>query len=178
MTIETIEKNYPKLFKTLPEDTTELRYLLVIDENYNDDDTDEFDAIDPEDFNYLLYVTDMLQEAVGEPKIIEKVQKGLKEIEVGEASTLPYLLDLLSVKDSGIDNIPMSPEARKERITGAVKRITLKGSEARPLIIAIEDLHWIDKGSEGYFKDLLDHISGVKIFLIFTYRPEFDPTWS
>ena len=78
MTIETIEKNYPKLFKTLPEDTTELRYLLVIDENYDDDDTDEFDAIDPEDFNYLLYVTDLLQEAVGEAKMIELV-KTLKE---------------------------------------------------------------------------------------------------
>ena len=74
MTIETIEKNYPKLFKTLPEDTTELRYLLVIDENYDDDDSDEFDAIDPEDFNYLLYVTDMVQEAVGEPTMIELVK--------------------------------------------------------------------------------------------------------
>lgn len=83
MTIETIEKNYPKLFKTLPEDTTELRYLLVIDENYDDEDTDEFDAIDPEDFNYLLYVTDLLQEAVGEPTIIElvKILKEHKNIE-------------------------------------------------------------------------------------------------
>ena len=78
MTIESIEKNYPKLFKTLPEDAEELRYLLVVDENYDDDDSDEFDAIDPEDFNYLLYVTDMLQEAVGEPMIIELV-KTLKE---------------------------------------------------------------------------------------------------
>ena len=77
MTIETIEKNYPKIFKKLPEDTTELRYLLVIDENYNDDDSDEFDAIDPEDFNYLLYVTDLLQEAVGVDAIVEMV-KNLK----------------------------------------------------------------------------------------------------
>lgn len=89
MTIETIEKNYPKLFKTLPEDTTELRYLLVIDENYNDDDTDEFDAIDPEDFNYLLYVTDLLQEVVGEANIIElvkmlKVHKDISEFYLSE----------------------------------------------------------------------------------------------
>ncbi len=75
MTIETIEINYPKLFKTLPEDVTALRYLVVIDENYNDDDTDEFDAIDPEDFNYLVYVTDMIQEAVGETAIVEMVKK-------------------------------------------------------------------------------------------------------
>lgn len=119
-----------------------------------------------------------IQESDEQPEIIEKVQKGLKDIDVDEVSTLPYLLDLLSVKASGIDKMPMSPEARKERTTGAVKRITLKGSDVRPLIIAIEDLHWIDKGSENYFKDLLDHISGAKIFLIFTYRPEYDPTWS
>ena len=75
MTIEAIEINYPKLFKTLPEDVTELRYLVVIDENYNDDDTDEFDAIDPEDFNYLVYVTDTLQESVGETAIVEMVKK-------------------------------------------------------------------------------------------------------
>lgn len=78
MTIETIEKNYPKIFKTLPEDTTELRHILVIDENYKDDDTDEFDGINPEDFNYLIYVTELLQEAVGEEAIVEMV-KGLKD---------------------------------------------------------------------------------------------------
>lgn len=78
MTIETLQKSYPKLYAKLPEDVSELRYLLVIDENYDDDDTDEFDAIDPEDFNYLLYVTELLQEAVGEAKMIELV-KTLKE---------------------------------------------------------------------------------------------------
>lgn len=75
MTIETIEKSYPKLFKKLPEDVSELRYLLVIDENYDDDDSDEFDAIDPEDFNYLLYVTDILQEAMGESAMVEMIKK-------------------------------------------------------------------------------------------------------
>jgi len=53
----------------------------------------------------------------------------------------------------------------------------LKGSEIRPLIMAIEDLHWIDKSSEDSFKDLLDSITGAKIFLIFTYRPEFVHAW-
>lgn len=78
MTIETIEKNYPKIFKRLLEDSIEVRHLLVIDENYHDDDTDEFDGMNAEDFNYLIYVTEMLQEAVGEKAIVEMV-KGLKD---------------------------------------------------------------------------------------------------
>jgi class 3 adenylate cyclase/tetratricopeptide (TPR) repeat protein len=111
-------------------------------------------------------------------EITKKVKEGLNIIGANETSTLPYLLELLSVKDSGIDNLTMSPEAKKDRIIEAVKQIALKGSEIRPLIIAIEDLHWIDKGSEEYLKDLLDHILGAKIFLIFTFRPEFVHTWA
>lgn len=88
-----------------------------------------------------------------------------------------YLLELLSVKESGIDKIPMSPEGKKYRIIEALKRIVLKGSEVRPLIIAVEDLHWIDKSSEDAFKDLLANITGARVFLIFTYRPEFVHTW-
>ena len=109
--------------------------------------------------------------------IREKVTRFLKAIRVDEATTLPYLLELLSVKESGIDKIPMSPEARKDRTLEALKRIVLKGSEIRPLIMAVEDLHWMDRSSEDAFKDLLESISAAKVFLIFTYRPEFIHTW-
>jgi tetratricopeptide (TPR) repeat protein len=118
-----------------------------------------------------------IREGDGDSEIKKKVERQLKALEADEASTLPYLLQLLSVKDSDIDKIPMSPEGRKDRIMEALKRIVLKGSEIRPLIMAIEDLHWIDKSSEDVFKDLLDSITGARVFLIFTYRPEFVHTW-
>jgi tetratricopeptide (TPR) repeat protein len=56
-------------------------------------------------------------------------------------------------------------------------RSNIKASQIRPLIFAIEDLHWIDKSSEDVLKDLLDSITGAKVFLIFTYRPEYVHTW-
>ena len=110
-------------------------------------------------------------------EIRQKVSKVLKVLGADEGSTFPYLLELLSVKDSGIDQIPMSPEMKKDRILEALRRIVLKGSQIRPLILAIENLHWIDKSSEECFKDLLNHISGARVFLIFTYRPEYVHTW-
>jgi hypothetical protein len=118
-----------------------------------------------------------VQEGEEDSGIREKVKNGLEVLGADEAGTLPYLLELLSVRDSGIDKIMMSPEARKDRIIGALKRIVLKGSEIRPLILAYEDLHWIDKSSEESLKDLLDSISGARVFLVFTYRPEFVHTW-
>jgi hypothetical protein len=113
----------------------------------------------------------------GDVEIRAKLKRGLHILDANEASTLPYLLELLSVKDSGVDPIALSPEARKDRIIRAIIRITIKASQIRPMIVAIEDLHWIDSNSEDYLKDLLDSISGARAFLIFTYRPEFVHTW-
>jgi class 3 adenylate cyclase/tetratricopeptide (TPR) repeat protein len=118
-----------------------------------------------------------IHEGDGDFEIREKVKKGLKMLAADEASTLPYLLELLAVKDSGISKIPMSPEAKKDRIMEAFKQIALKGSEIRPLILAYEDLHWIDNSSEELLKYVLESIPGARVIMIFTYRPEFVHTW-
>ena len=118
-----------------------------------------------------------IREGDEDSQIREKVRRGLKIIGVDEATTLPYLLELLSVKESGIDKIPLSPDVKKDRIMEAVKRITLKGSEIRPLILAYEDLHWADKSSEDLLKYVLEGIPGARILMIFTYRPDFVHTW-
>jgi class 3 adenylate cyclase/tetratricopeptide (TPR) repeat protein len=128
-------------------------------------------------------VIDMLKsnfnivEGEKDQSVRDKVKKGLKALGVEETYTLPYLLELLSVKDSGIDAIPMSPEARKDRIREALKRIVLKGSEIRPLVMAFEDLQWIDKGSEELAKYMLESIPAARVMLIFTYRPDYVHTW-
>jgi class 3 adenylate cyclase/tetratricopeptide (TPR) repeat protein len=118
-----------------------------------------------------------IQEGEGDQEIREKVKKGLRLIGVDEPSTLPYLLELLLVKDSGIDQISMSPEAKKDRMIEAIKRIVLKGSEMKSLIMAFEDLHWLDKSSEDVVRNHLESIPGARVLLIFTYRPEFIHTW-
>ncbi|MEE4263341.1 MAG: adenylate/guanylate cyclase domain-containing protein, partial [Desulfobacteraceae bacterium] len=113
----------------------------------------------------------------GEHEIREKTSKTLKSFGVDEVATLPYLLELLSVQDSGIDAIPMSPEARKDRIIDSLQQVVLKIAETRPLIIAIEDLHWIDQSSEEVLKYFLEKIEKTKIFLIFNYRPKYYRPW-
>ena len=113
-----------------------------------------------------------------DPEIRKRIQKGLKAIGDDNEYSLPYLLELLSVNNSGIEKISQSPESRKEHIKSALRRIVLKGSESRPMIIVFEDLHWVDNSSEDSLKDLMDSIAGAHVFLIITYRPEFEPTWS
>ena len=118
-----------------------------------------------------------IQGSDGDLEIREKVTRGLQVLGADEASILPYLLELLSVKESGIDPFSMSPEGRKDRTIDTLKQIVLKGSEIRPLIMAFEDLHWVDKSTEEVLIYLLESIPAVRVLLIFTYRPEFVHTW-
>ena len=125
----------------------------------------------------ILRATFDIQDTDTDEKIRQKVTQFLKVLQIDAAIHMPYLLELLAVKESGIEKIPMSPEARKDRTLEALKQITIKGSELRPLIMAIEDLHWMDRSSEDALKSLLESIAGSRVFLIFTYRPEFVHTW-
>jgi class 3 adenylate cyclase/tetratricopeptide (TPR) repeat protein len=118
-----------------------------------------------------------IQETDEDFQIMDKVKKGLQILGVDEASTGLPLLELLSVEVSDIEKIEMTPEARMDQIMEAIKRIVLKGSEIRPLIMAFEDLHWMDESSEDVLRYLLESIAGARVFLIFTYRPEFVHTW-
>jgi tetratricopeptide (TPR) repeat protein len=118
-----------------------------------------------------------INEGDGDSEIKEKLKRGLNILQANEASTFPYLLELLSVKESGLDDIQVTPEAKKAGIIEALNHIVLKGSEIRPLILAFEDLHWIDSSSEDLLKDLLKLIPGARVLLIFTYRPEYNLTW-
>jgi len=118
-----------------------------------------------------------VQEGDGDLQITEKVREGLKVLDADEASTLPYLLELLSVEENGIEKSPISPETRKERIVESLRTVVLRASAVRPLIMAFEDLHWADSGSEEVFKRLLETIPAAGVLLIFTHRPEFVHTW-
>jgi len=102
--IETLRSTYPKLFSKVDDEIDELRYLLVIDENFNDVDSDEFDAIDPEDYNYLVYVTERLQEALGEEGMVTfiKVLEAHKDVDLFYLSDVDLYGIQTDLDDEGI----------------------------------------------------------------------------
>ena len=125
----------------------------------------------------LLKTTLDVPEEIHAPGVRDKVGMSLRALGVDEVSTLPYVLELLSVKNSGIDRVFMSPEVRKEKTINAIQRIVYKISEIRPLIVALEDLHWMDRSSEDLLKSLMNGIPEKRLLLVFTYRPDFSHGW-
>ncbi len=109
--------------------------------------------------------------------VIGKVKKGLKLLDADEKDTLPYLLELLAVQDSGVEQNTLSPDGLRAQAMEALTKIVLKGSELRPLVMAFEDLHWMDKSSEETLGFLLECIPGSRVLLLFPFRPEFKQPW-
>ncbi|SFV53054.1 hypothetical protein MNB_SV-10-658 [hydrothermal vent metagenome] len=71
-----LEEQYPKLFEKLEDKDIEVRHLLNVDENEEDYDSEEFE-FDFEDYNFIIYIAEPVQNALGEEKmgpLIEKLE--------------------------------------------------------------------------------------------------------
>src|SRR5207248_2395129 len=47
----------------------------------------------------------------------------------------------------------------------------------RPLLIVVEDLHWVDAASDEYLTRLVDDLEDAPVLLIATHRPDWRPRW-
>jgi class 3 adenylate cyclase/tetratricopeptide (TPR) repeat protein len=107
----------------------------------------------------------------------EKVTGKLLTLDEGLRPSLSALLALLEVpaEDPAWDGL--SPEARRLRTTEAVKRVFLRESQGRPVIVVAEDLHWVDRESQTVLDGLVESVPTARILLLVNYRPEFRHGW-
>jgi predicted ATPase len=109
--------------------------------------------------------------------ISEKIRCALQEVGMDAEDSAPYLLHLLGVQDGTERLAPLTPEAIRTRTFDTLKQMSLQGSQRRPLIFEVEDLHWIDKTSEAYLASFVESLTGAAILLLTTYRPGYRPPW-
>jgi class 3 adenylate cyclase/predicted ATPase len=109
--------------------------------------------------------------------IIEKVRLAVQEVGMEPEELAPYLLQLLGVKEGTASLALLTPEAIRMRTFDTLKQMSLKGSQQRPLIVEIEDVHWIDPTSQDYLASFVESLPGTAILLLTTYRPGYRPLW-
>jgi class 3 adenylate cyclase len=107
----------------------------------------------------------------------EKVRFALHEVGMDTEESAPYLLQLLGVQHGTERLAPLTPEAIRTRTFETLTQMSLKGSQQRPLIVEIEDLHWIDHTSQDYLASFVESLPGAAILLLTTYRPGYRPSW-
>ena len=109
--------------------------------------------------------------------ITAKVRAELQRTGMTPDDWAPSLLRLLEVQAGTEELVGLSPETLKAKTFEALRQICLHHSQQHPLILAVEDLHWIDPTSEAFLARLVDSIAGAPILVLATYRPGYRPPW-
>src|SRR2546428_5183446 len=110
------------------------------------------------------------------PDVVEeKIRRSLDWAGGPSEGVADDLLSILGVARAAAE--PRDPNALKTRVFEALRRLCARLSEEVPVVLTIEDVHWIDGTSEEFFTSLVESMAGARILLVATYRPGYRPPW-
>jgi len=119
-----------------------------------------------------------IDEGSAENAMSEKVIEKLKVLnEDMLRPSLPAFHDLLSMRFEDKTWHKLDPQVKRENIFEAIRDLLVSISQKKPLVMAIEDLHWIDKTSEEFLSYFIDNLPHCSILLILLYRAEYTHQW-
>jgi class 3 adenylate cyclase len=91
-----------------------------------------------------------------EPRTIRaKVTGHILTLEKSLQETIPALLSLLNALPDDNPFLQFDPPQRRQRTLDALKQILLCESQVQPLLLVIEDLHWIDTETQAFLNSLI-----------------------
>ena len=108
----------------------------------------------------------------------EKLEASIADLVPHMEDALPLFAALLSLPAGRYAPLQLSPRKQKERTLEALKDRVRALSRRSPVMIAIEDIHWIDPTSQDLLELLVPMVSSLPVLLVMTYRPEYLPVWT
>ncbi len=105
-----------------------------------------------------------------------KVSRAVQEGAIGAEEEVALLLQLLDVP---VDTGPLahySPTIRQAQIFALLRQVIVHSSPS-PLLLVVEDLHWIDPTSEAWLASVVAGLAHRPMLLLVTYRPGYQPPW-
>ena len=90
------------------------------------------------------------------------------------------LLACLALIDEVVEDAAwtsLEPSLRRERTLAVGKKLLLSAAQRQPLLVVLEDLHWLDAESQEATNSLIDGIASMPVLLLVSYRPEYAHKW-
>ena len=88
------------------------------------------------------------------------------------------LAEMLSLPNDGrYPALELTPQQRRQETLEALVLQVAALSRQNPVLMIFEDAHWIDPTSLELFDRMVDKIPSLRVLLIVTFRPEFEPPW-
>lgn len=107
-----------------------------------------------------------------------KLRVTLAEASVEAETALPFLLHLSGDPDGSRRLADLDPATITGRTFEILRDLWLGIGERAPLVLLLEDLHWVDRTSEEFLAGFADQLSSSRVLLLTTYRPDYTPPWT
>ena len=119
-----------------------------------------------------------IKEGEREFVIKKRMAEKISQLDGKLEDILPPLYELLSLTVEDDEYFKLEPLQKREKSFEAVRNLLLRESANRPLILAIENIHWVDRTSEEFLTYLVGWLAHVRIMLVLLYRPEYTHQWA
>src|SRR2546426_10280561 len=113
------------------------------------------------------------------PQKLSKLEGFLVQYGLPLAEAVPLFATLLSLP-LGAEYAPLtvSPEQQKQKILHALLTILVYIAAQQPVLLVMEDLHWVDPTTLELLSLLVDQGPTARILVLLTFRPDFSPPWT
>ncbi|MBV8925760.1 MAG: AAA family ATPase [Bradyrhizobium sp.] len=110
---------------------------------------------------------------------IDKLKARFARRMTSDPTALSLLAELLSipVPEAAAPPSPQTPAQRKASTLALIVDEFLQGAGGGPVLIVLEDAHWIDATTLELMTRLTDSIGRARALAVVTARPDFSPPW-
>ncbi len=108
---------------------------------------------------------------------LDKMEALLGEAVEEVKSIAPLFAALLSLPADRYPPLNLSPQKQKEKTLEALSAQVEALSAKRPVLMLLEDAHWVDPTTQEAFELTVSRIAQHRILLVITYRPEYIAPW-
>jgi len=119
-----------------------------------------------------------LQDAADHEEQFERIERALASAGLTVAEIAPLITDLLQLPaGERYPALILSAEQKRRRLLAALARWVLGAAALQPLMMVVEDLHWLDPSTLELLQLLTEQGATAPLMLLYTARPQFRPPW-
>lgn len=110
---------------------------------------------------------------------LDKLERLLSLSAPDVQAVAPLFAMLLSLPaEDRYSPLNLSSQQLRERIIGALVEQLVGLAQQRPVLMLLEDAHWIDPSTEALFGESIAAITGAAVLILITHRPEYTSPWT
>jgi class 3 adenylate cyclase/tetratricopeptide (TPR) repeat protein len=109
-----------------------------------------------------------VQEGDDDRRVREKLTGRLLTLDEGLRVALPALEALLVASGGDVE---------RGAVLDAARRLLVLESRRQPVVVSVDDLHWIDPDTQALLDSLVDSVPAHRLLLLLNYRPEYRHDW-